>query len=401
MIRRTIAIGLFSAVASAATWCAAADSPLAAEYVFPAERYHNHSPSIVETPEGDLLVCWFHGVGERTDNTLVLLGARKKRGADTWSEPFLMADNKNLPDQNPTLFIDPQKRLWLFWISSLDNEKRGHFLKYRISTDYEGDGPPRWTWQDALFCFPQDLEQTYSEAVDQMLASGAVGESQAEEYRQKRALAGDKLWHRLGWMPRQPPIMLSETRMMLGLYSDVWNCSLMAFTDDGGEHWEFSRPMILSSFINIQPALVRKQNGNVTAFMRSRSVTRRAESSDGGLTWTEDPLDEIRCNGSSVAALGLASGNWLLAVNDARGRAVLSLYLSDDEGRTWKRRRALENFADAQGSGQYPTLIQSADGVIHAVYSHTDVAQFGDAKMRTIKHVSFDEAWLQSADAGN
>lgn len=34
---------------------------------------HNHSPSLAETPEGNLIGCWFHGHGEREDNTMVVL----------------------------------------------------------------------------------------------------------------------------------------------------------------------------------------------------------------------------------------------------------------------------------------------------------------------------------------
>ncbi len=96
---------------------------------------HNHSSSIVETPAGDLLVCWFHGHGEKVDDTLVIRGARKRQGASEWSEPFVMADNQDLPDQNCVLFIDPRSTLWLFWISSLDNTSRTYLLKYRTSTD--------------------------------------------------------------------------------------------------------------------------------------------------------------------------------------------------------------------------------------------------------------------------
>lgn len=32
-----------------------------AEFIFPPEPYHNHSSTMVVTPQGDLLACWFHG----------------------------------------------------------------------------------------------------------------------------------------------------------------------------------------------------------------------------------------------------------------------------------------------------------------------------------------------------
>src|SRR5687768_771390 len=44
----------------------AADRPFhTAELVFPLEHWHNHSSMVVELPDGDLFVCWFHGSGER------------------------------------------------------------------------------------------------------------------------------------------------------------------------------------------------------------------------------------------------------------------------------------------------------------------------------------------------
>lgn len=371
-----------------------------AEFIFPPEDFHNHSSSIVETPGGDLLACWFHGKGERTDDTLVIRGARKNKGASEWSAPFIMADNQNLPDQNCTLFIDPEGRLWLFWISSIDNLVRSYFLKYRYSMDYEGDGPPVWAWQDAIFCRPKDAEKVFTENLEKRLAelkaSAQISDERKAEMlsriEERKAEYGDKLFQRLGWMPRQPPIMLTDKRMMLGLYSDTFNCSMFAFTEDAGQTWEFSRPLAQQG---IQPSLVRKKNGNIVAFMRASPVTRRAESSDDGMTWTEVPID-IANSGSSVAALGLKSGNWVLAVNDVpRGRHILTIYMSDDEGATWKWKRHLENLEPQMGTGSYPTLIQTTDGSIHCTYTHEDKQRFPG---KTIKHVRFNEAWLMQGD---
>src|SRR2546423_8789305 len=47
------------------------------ELIFPLEGWHNHASCIVETPRGDLLVCWFHGSGERKADDVKIEGARK------------------------------------------------------------------------------------------------------------------------------------------------------------------------------------------------------------------------------------------------------------------------------------------------------------------------------------
>ena len=379
----------------------AADTPLfESELLFPPEDFHNHSSSIVETPEGNLIACWFHGKGERSDDTLVISGARKNRGEKNWSAPFIMADNKNLPDQNCTLFIDPEGRLWLFWISSMDNLVRSYFLKYRYSTNYEGNGPPIWAWQDALFCQPKDAEEVFAKnfekRVERLKSSTRISDerrtkllSGIEEDRKEQS---DRLFQRLGWMPRQPPIMLSDKRMMLGLYSDTFDVSMFAFTEDAGETWEFSRPL---SQPGIQPSIVRKKNGNIVAYMRDSPVVRQAESNDNGMNWTE-VQNEMTNSGSSVAVVGLRSGNWVLLVNDVpRGRHILTAYLSDDEGQTWKWKRPLENLEPEKGTGSYPTIIQTKDGSIHATYTHEDKKKF---EGKTIKHVRFNEEWIKAAN---
>src|SRR3989441_3849166 len=86
-----------------------------AELIFPLEHWHNHASMIVEAPNGDLLVCWYHGSGERTEDDVVIRGARLSKRTGKWSEPFLLADTPGYPDANPTMFIDPRQRLWLLW----------------------------------------------------------------------------------------------------------------------------------------------------------------------------------------------------------------------------------------------------------------------------------------------
>ena len=84
---------------------------LTSEIIFPLEHWHNHASCIVEAPNGDLLVCWFHGSGERTADDVIVEGARLKKGAKQWSPRFTMADTPGYPDTNCTMFVDPQGRL--------------------------------------------------------------------------------------------------------------------------------------------------------------------------------------------------------------------------------------------------------------------------------------------------
>ena len=87
--------------------CLLAQEPLyEAELIFPLDRLHNHSSSIVELPGGELMVCWYRGSGERTADDVQIMAARRAAGQSRWSEPFVLADTPGFPDCNPVLFVD-------------------------------------------------------------------------------------------------------------------------------------------------------------------------------------------------------------------------------------------------------------------------------------------------------
>src|SRR5438876_503286 len=127
---------------------------LESEVIFPLEVWHNHASCIVETPSGDLLVCWFHGSSERTADDIKIEGARKRKGAKQWGARFTMADTPGYPDTNCTMFIEPQGRLWLLWPTILANEWHTALMKYRMSSDYLLEGPPQWEFSDVLHVTP-------------------------------------------------------------------------------------------------------------------------------------------------------------------------------------------------------------------------------------------------------
>src|SRR5688572_31440286 len=65
-----------------------------------------------------------------------------------------MADTPNYPDTNCAMFIDPQGRLWLMWPTILANLWESALMKYRISTNYVGEGPPVWSVNEVMHVTP-------------------------------------------------------------------------------------------------------------------------------------------------------------------------------------------------------------------------------------------------------
>ena len=159
-----------------------ADRPfLTSELIFPLEHWHNHSSMVVELPGGDLFVCWFHGSGERTGRRCGGAGARGcAKAAKAWSAPFLLADTPGYPDTNATMFLDPKKRLWLMWPTILANEWHTALMKYKIASDYRGDGAPRWDVNEVMHVTPGDEFAGDGEPGDRPAARGrAAGPSRS------------------------------------------------------------------------------------------------------------------------------------------------------------------------------------------------------------------------------
>ena len=248
---------------------------LDAELVFPLEHWHNHASMVVELPGGDLLVCWFHGSGERTADDVVIRGARLRKGSRTWSEPFLLADTPGYPDTNATVFLDPKKRLWLMWPTILANEWHTALMKYKIASDYRGDGPPRWDVTDVMHVTPGDeFAATVNREVDRLLASQPADDRVTTYAQQLKTKAADKLSRRLGWMTRAHPYVLDGSRLIVPLYSDGFSFSLMAISDDWGATWKTSTPIVGRG--NIQPSLAKKKDGTLVAYMRDNGPAAQA-----------------------------------------------------------------------------------------------------------------------------
>ena len=383
-----------------------------AELIFPLEHWHNHASMVVELPGGDLLTCWFHGSGERTADDVVVRGARLKKGASQWSAPFLMADTPGYPDTNATMVLDPKRRLWLLWPTILANEWPTALMKYRISSEYGGDGAPRWDVSEVLHVTPGDeFAQAVAADTDRRLASTEPLDPAARAYLERRKKdAADKLTRRLGWMTRAHPYVLDGTRLIVPLYSDGFDFSLMAITDDWGASWQASTPLVGAG--NIQPSLARKRDGTLVTYMRDNGPAPKrlmtSRSADRGETWSAVEDTSLPNPGSGAEVLVLANGHWVLIYNDLeRERFSLAVSLSEDEGATWGWTRHLERdpdtatAAEQRGQYHYPSIIQAADGTLHATYSYFAPAASvtADAEKRlprkSIKHAHFNEAWIK------
>lgn len=417
--------------------CYAQDAFFQSEIILPFQNEHVHGSTITELPNGDLLVAWFQGSGERWADDVKIFGARRKYGSDRWSEPFIMADVEKFPDCNPVLFIDGKERLWLMWYTVLANQWETSLLKYRISEDYSDMlGAPHWNWQADLHVKPGNKAErgiqpndSFVQSVKRQLKAykDNFNSSKSDESFQKwsqdiiakaegknmvrsgriyhkdgtyeKAQLGYPYFRRMGWQTRNKPFITKQGRMIIPLYSDGFSFSIMAYTDNWGRTWNFSNPLVSAG--NIQPTIAETESGNLVAYMRDNGPPPKrlqiSHSTDNGKTWSNVKDSLIPNPGSAADIVTLKDGHWVLIYNDTEhGRNSLAVSLSEDSGKSWPWKRKIEyDTSKAPKRAHYPAIIQDHDGNLQVTYSYY-LPDVDNKERQTIKHAEFNEAWIKS-----
>jgi predicted neuraminidase len=203
-----------------------------------------------------------------------------------------------------------------------------------------------------------------------------------------------------GMMVRGAPISLKNGDILLPAYHETGHdtesvgpdsCSLF-FRFDAKKHTWTETNRIRSKIGNIQPAVAKVTDDYLVCYCRrggdysdnpnGRIV--RAESRDGGKTWSEGKETEFKNPNAAVDFLRLKSGHHLLIFNDStKGRTPLTAALSTDGDKTYPYRR---NLIEGGVDYAYPYAIQAKDGKIHLIFTSD--------RRSTIYHAVFDETSL-------
>ncbi len=201
-------------------------------------------------------------------------------------------------------------------------------------------------------------------------------------------------------MVRNRPIVLSSGEYLLPVYHETGHdpekvgadsTSLFLRHEPTKRVWTKTGP-IRSPKGNIQPAVVELDDNHLIAYCRrggdydpkTIGYIVRAESRDGGLTWSEGKDSAFPNPNAAVEFLKLKSGRLLLIFNDSMTRRTpLAAAISEDQDRTWTSRR---NIREGDGDFGYPSAFQARDGRIHLVFT---------SEGRTVvNHAVFDEDWV-------
>jgi predicted neuraminidase len=168
--------------------------------------------------------------------------------------------------------------------------------------------------------------------------------------------------------------------------------SLVAISDDDGSTWKPSLPIVGRG--PIQPTLAQRNSGEIIAYMRDSGDepprVQASSSTDNGESWTAATKTDIP-NTASVHLLKMKNGVWVFLGNDIDdGRYRLTLFLSDDEGKTWNKKIRVEDKQKDDGNFSYPGMVEGADGKLHLTYSYHE-----NSSRKSIKYVLIDPALIK------
>jgi predicted neuraminidase len=302
------------------------------------DKVGSHAATVAAFADGELLAAWYSYDGPHELDGSAIYMSRRLAGGE-WSTPWVHIDRVE-SEGNPVLYSEGDS-VWLFQTVTLGGWSAGH-IELQTSTDRGRT----WSSAAALPC-------------------------------------------PVGANVRFPPVRTADDTLLLPAYNDLIPQAEFYVSADG-VNWELSGS-VCADPAGIQPSVAVRDDGSLVAVMRNAGGGGwlwAMGSWDSGRSWSPPEDAGFPNPGSPAAIVTLASGNLLLVFNDSPDdRVPLTAALSADGGVSWPVKR---NLVEGEGLYSYPSVVQTADGLIHVVFS---------VERARIDHIAFNEAWVtQSVD---
>ena len=299
-----------------------------------------HASTVIVTPDC-LLCCWFGGTHEGKED-VAIWSSRKVDGQ--WTASVKLAEGAEA-NWNPVLFYNEQGKLHLFY-------KEGQQIS---------------DWKTYLMT-SEDNGKTWSEPCEMVAGDISGGRGPV----------------------RNKPIALSNGTVLAGgsIEKGEWT-AFVDVSDDSCVTWEKTASIKIAGLVYqagektaesniavseqsfygrgvIQPSLWESSAGKVHMLLRSsEGYVYRADSEDFGKTWSDAYKTELPNNNSGLDLVKAPfDGKLYLVCNPVQAnwgmRSPLSLYKSEDNGRTWNKLYDLES---EPGEFSYPAIIAGEEGL--------------------------------------
>ena len=126
------------------------------EAMVPPGSYNTaHAPALLELENGDMLCAWFAGSFEGSKDISIVC-ARLQKGETTWQEPVKVSCDPERSEQNPSLFIGPDKAIWLIYTAQLDRVEGKDNMQFTSIIRYQKSFDNGYTWSQAEVLFPKE-----------------------------------------------------------------------------------------------------------------------------------------------------------------------------------------------------------------------------------------------------
>ncbi len=304
-------------------------------------------PGIERAANGRLWALWYAGgpdeSGEGPGNYVVLVTS----GDDgkTWSGPKLVIDPPGaVRAYDPTLWHDPDGRLWLFWAQS-NNFWDGRSGVWCIVSENSGDGSPKWS-------NPRRIGNGIMMNKPTVLSTGEW-------------LLPISVWPQKA-STRTAPEYRHDLPSESG--ANAW------VTKDRGKTFSMLGQAIVPKRGYDEHMIVEQRDGGLWMLVRTAIGIGESRSTDRGKTWAPGWASDIPHVASRFFIRRLQSGKLLLVKHnppDKKTRSHLMAHLSNDDGKTWSTGLMI----DERAGVSYPDGVQAADGVIYLIYDYARQAE--------------------------
>lgn len=334
--------------------------------VGPLFSWHNHSPSIAEMPNGDLLTTWFSCIDEG-GSELCNLASRLRLGAKEWEPASPFWDGMDVNDHAPKLWYDGDRTVFHFARGATENVFRtstdsgATWSKARTIMPVGEFGNGLLRLRDGTLLLPHDSRNV---SITRSRDGGKTWSSVVQPRSEKAVKPGDTAFRPPGI--HAPLVELADGRLMAFSRLDVpadqdrfGRKTPVSFSRDQGETWQVEASEFPAISSAQRQTMLRLREGPIVFF----SFT------DQSRDWKQRIGMKFRlADGTEFTGYGLFAA------------------VSFDEGKTWPVRRLITpggkarelptidrgNFTCsdtmAEKSG-YLASIQTRDGRIHLVSS--------------------------------
>jgi sialidase-1 len=338
-------------------------------------------PAIIKAKNGDLLAFCEGRVNNAGDfGNIKIVLKRSSDGGKTWSAFQIVASNDSLQAGNPAPVVDatdrrfPQGRIFLFY-----NTGNGDEMELREGRGHRG----------VFYKTSADNGKTWSEATDITLQVNRIHQPQInplwnfkEDWRTYANTPGHALQFHDGKYKGR--IYVAANHSSGDPKPELRDYQAHGFyTDDHGATFHLSETV---PFEGSNESTAAQLTDN-WLMMNSRNQTGRFRvvslSKDGGETWdstfVDHNLPDPICEGT-LLNIGTRKGKSVLAFcnnYDTNSRDSLTLQVSFDEGKTWKKKFLIE----AKNTG-YADIVQLSRNMIGILY---EADEYEEIKFRCVR----------------